>query len=280
MAAPSASCASSSRFSLLPLGDSITDGGSKPRSYRYHLHRLLSESGYEVDWLGSMVGVHDRLTGANATAGRPLLDEADWPLAKQRHEGHWGWTSHQVLHGHTRQPQRGQLSKWLHPGKGRALEPQVVTLLLGTNDLTKHVIKEGGPILAVVRNIRGIVRRVCRANPQVLLLLASLTPYCRHAAADSAGRARRRAVERGFNARLHALCTRKPPGCAHARLACVNLTAAVSCGQLIDGVHPSPAGARAMARTWHRALVPLLRDQGGSACGVHPRPSRLTPAHS
>jgi len=257
-------------FSLLALGDSITDGGSKLRSYRFHLHRLFSRSGHEVEWLGSMLGVHDRLTGANATAGRQLLNEVDWPLVKQRHEGHWGWTAHQVLQGHPRQPQRGQLSKWLHPGKtGRALAPQVVMLHLGTNDITKHVIKEKGPILAVVRHIRGIARRLCRANPKVLLLLASLVPYCRHSSVDTVGLARRRAAEREFNARLQLLRTKLLPGCAHARFAYVNMTAAVDCEHLVDGVHPSAAGAQAMALTWHQAL---LRVQGGS---IQSQPSSL-----
>jgi hypothetical protein len=37
---------------VLALGDSITDGGLKQRAYRYHLHRLLTEAGVHVRWLG------------------------------------------------------------------------------------------------------------------------------------------------------------------------------------------------------------------------------------
>ena len=44
-------------FSLMALGDSITDGGAKLRSYRFHLHQSLARSGYEVEWVGSMLGV-------------------------------------------------------------------------------------------------------------------------------------------------------------------------------------------------------------------------------
>ena len=69
-------------FSLMALGDSITDGGAKLRSYRFHLHQSLARSGYEVEWLGSMLGVHDKLPDANTTTGRPVLDDPDWPLAK------------------------------------------------------------------------------------------------------------------------------------------------------------------------------------------------------
>ena len=189
-------------FSLMALGDSITDGGAKLRSYRFHLHQSLARSGYEVEWLGSMLGVHDKLPDANATSGRPVLDDPDWPLAKQRHEGHWGWTAEQVLQGHKRQPQRGQLSQWLHPVKGPARAPQVVMLHLGTNDLTKYVVKKNGSVAVVARRIRGVMRRVCRANPRVLLLLASPIPYCRFPREDIVSLEHRRAVERDFGVHL------------------------------------------------------------------------------
>ena len=101
------------QLTLLPLGDSITDGGTKQRSYRYHLHKLFDRNGHNIRWVGSMHGVHDRLVGRNATTGVVVRDALDWPSAAQRHEGHWGWTSRQVLRGHERQPQRGALEDWL-----------------------------------------------------------------------------------------------------------------------------------------------------------------------
>ena len=48
------------------------------------------------------------------------------------------------------------------------------------------------------------------------------------------------------------------------RTVCVNLTAAVGCGDLTsDGVHPARSGALAMAHAWHEALrthLPIVRD--------------------
>ena len=52
---------------LLPLGDSITDGGMKQRSYRFHLHQLFEENGHRVRWVGSMHGVYDKQLQRNAT---------------------------------------------------------------------------------------------------------------------------------------------------------------------------------------------------------------------
>ena len=44
---------------LMPLGDSITDGGAKSRSYRFHLHKLLTQDAVNIRWVGSMLGVYD-----------------------------------------------------------------------------------------------------------------------------------------------------------------------------------------------------------------------------
>ena len=93
-----------------------------------------ARSGFE--WSGLWRGVPaDEASGAtadlsvtwgwyNSSVGGCTDYPADLPVEKQRHEGHWGWTARQVLLGHPRQPQRGQLSRWLHPGQGSALAPQ------------------------------------------------------------------------------------------------------------------------------------------------------------
>ena len=47
-----------SSFRLLPLGDSITDGGAKLRSYRYHLHGLLGAADHRAVGLSPHSGPH------------------------------------------------------------------------------------------------------------------------------------------------------------------------------------------------------------------------------
>ena len=124
---------------ILPLGDSITDGGTKLRSYRYHLAKLLERAGHNVDWAGSLTGVYNRLEGENVSAGILWRTLADWPAAAQIHEGHWGWTAQQLLSGNTLQPQRGKLDDWLWRGLEVAAWPDVALVHLGTNDLTQVV---------------------------------------------------------------------------------------------------------------------------------------------
>lgn len=275
---------------LLPLGDSITDGGSKLRSYRYHMHRLAAHGPHprRIAWIGTMAGVYDRQQGSNATRGLVQVgpQHADWPRGVQAHEGHWGWTSRQVLHGHERQPQRGSLNGWLKRLVGSGVGPPDVALVhLGTNDLTKHVLKEGRGaqherVSAVTRRMHLVVQRLCQANPRMHILLAAPPiPYCRFKASTGSGavdvkrrevqRLHRRAAEEEYARQLHGLCAARDHSNVRAReggwlcrpehVACVNMSDAVGCEHLgPDGVHPAATGARRMAAAWWRVLEPRL----------------------
>ena len=277
---------------LMPLGDSITDGGTKHRSYRYHLHRLLARGEHHVQWVGSMQGVFDLLKGRNATRGRPLRGEDDWPLEAQQHEGHWGWTAKQVLHGHERQPQRGSLPGWLREDARQRRLPHVALVHLGTNDLTKHVVKEGQSVASVARQLRAVVQRLCRASPQVLTVLASPIPYCRFKAANAVEqRARRQLLELELAGRLRAISrasgsrssAKRIHACQPGRVLYVNMSAAVHCEHLtsVDGVHPSAFAALRMAREWHHAIRPHLAALAARAATTssseHARPAAEPP---
>ena len=277
------SVSSTSPIRLLALGDSITDGGAKLRSYRYHLHGILQRHGHgSTHWLGTMHGVFDKQLGRNASAGVLLRgpQHADWPANSQVHEGHWGWTSRQLLRGHERQPQRGSLHRWLKR-YGADARPDVTLLHIGTNDLTKLVLKKDGPReppAATARRVQTMMQRLCAANSKMHVLVAAPPiPYCRaprHPPAErSAQIARRRQVEDEYAKHLLPLCDarararrRNGPNrakvklpCDDARVACVNMSAAVGCEHLVaDGVHPAAAGARRMAAAWWRVLQPRL----------------------
>ena len=247
---------------LFPMGDSITDGGLKVRSYRYHLYQLLSHAGMHVEWLGSMQGVYDRRKGRNASTGVVIAGQDDWPLAAQRHEGHWGWTSKQLLHGHERQPQRGSLPAWLRNGC-RLIHgvPDAVLVKLGTNDLTKYVARGTEDVTAIARRMSTIMQRLCRASPHAVILLASPIPYCRFRDDHSIHLLRRRKAEAELARKLRNIASRGIAACATNHLVYVNMSAAVQCNGLVaDGVHPGPTAALQMATQWHTALLPFLGD--------------------
>jgi len=242
---------------ILPLGDSITDGGTKTRAYRYHMHVELTRQQRPVRWLGSMHGVYDRKFGRNATSGVPVVGQEDWPVEAQHHDGHWGWSSQEVLRGHRRQPQRGSISEWLEGLKSSM--PHVVTLHIGTNDLTKYVMKVGKPVSSVASHVRSILRRLCRAFPESLVLLASLIPNCR---GGEAAIPRTRGVEAEYNGLLSRMCQRHffapPAACPRMQLQLVNLTAVVACSMLVDGIHPGPHGAHSMGLAMLEGMRPHL----------------------
>ena len=266
---------SSSRpLTILPLGDSITDGGAKQRAYRYHLRAILESAGYHPTFMGSMHGVYDHQQGRNASSGVVVSGSAaaDWPAAAQGHEGHWGWTSRQLLRGHERQPQRGSMREWIARYHESAHAPDVVLLHIGTNDLTKLVLKDNGPherVASVARRAQTIVHKLCTAYPRVRVLVAApLIPYCRFREDDPtrrAERARLRATtERDYGRRLCAAVTdHGKHGCklGARAVSCVNMSAAVSCNHLVgDGVHPAASGARRMAQAWARELFAAAAD--------------------
>eukprot|EP00754_Rhynchopus_humris_P050318 Rhum_TRINITY_DN8899_c0_g1::Rhum_TRINITY_DN8899_c0_g1_i1::g.30027::m.30027 len=104
--------------SVMPLGDSITQGlgvnrKRAPRngtdSYRRPLwHRLR----------GAAPGVRVEFVGSTRYSHKGEHPHGDFPL---RHEGHWGWTLHMVL---------GLLPAWLEKAR-----PEAVLVLLGSNDV-------------------------------------------------------------------------------------------------------------------------------------------------
>lgn len=81
------------------------------RSYRYPLWTMCVDAGWDVDFVGNLSGGFD---------GDP-----DWPDYKgrpfpRRHQGHWGWPTHNL---------RKNIEAWT-----AGLSWDVVLLFLGTND--------------------------------------------------------------------------------------------------------------------------------------------------
>jgi lysophospholipase L1-like esterase len=126
---------------IMPLGDSITEGGSGDATWRYWLQKGLEAKGCVVDYVGSRRGV---------LRGVPRFSDFDLD-----HEGHWGWTTAQV---------KAEIDRWAADAK-----PDIALVHLGTNDL-------GGDPQRVAANLGAIVASLRRANPTVEIYLARLIP--------------------------------------------------------------------------------------------------------
>lgn len=214
----------------MPLGDSITEAGDGAASYRYWLWHALQAEGYDVDFVGSRAGVY---------GGEPRFSDFD-----ADHEGHWGWTTGEVL---------GRIEGWAEDAR-----PDVVLLHLGTNDL-------GAPIEGTLANLAAIVRALRRHGPNTTVLLAELIPVL--------GFER---VVRELNDELPALVARLDS--ESSRVVLVDQWTGFHANtDTSDGIHPDESGEKKMAERWLAALRPVL-EASQARSPAHQATARRTPA--
>ncbi|MGC9450453.1 MAG: hypothetical protein ACP5I4_03315 [Oceanipulchritudo sp.] len=73
---------------IAPIGDSITQGDSNHKSYRYHLWKKLVDVEVVSDLAGSHKGHHN---------GDPSFPDYKGKDFDRDHEEHWGWRIDQIL---------------------------------------------------------------------------------------------------------------------------------------------------------------------------------------
>jgi lysophospholipase L1-like esterase len=129
---------------ILPLGDSITQGGDGFPSYRRALWLLLKSADYDVDFIGSL---HD-------FSGDVDNNLHDFDLD---HEGHWAWETNQLEEG---------LPEWISE-----YTPDIVLLHTGTNDVDRDQSHQ-----STIDEISHIIDILRAKNPKVIVLLAKIIP--------------------------------------------------------------------------------------------------------
>lgn len=136
---------------ILPLGDSITQGGRNDRAeytYRYPLFCMLKDAGVKFDFVGSL--------------NKGLHGDAKWPDYKGEkfdpdHEGHYGWKTGKVYE---------KLPGWM---KKYPSGCDIALIHLGTNDQgSKDFDKD------IIEPLKGIVKLLREKNPKVKVLIGHL----------------------------------------------------------------------------------------------------------
>lgn len=272
---PAAASPASSSLQIWPLGDSITLGTSAPQNspggYRTALDQILSQAG---------VGHH--FVGMAKDNSSPTLDVND----QARHDGHGGYRVDQV-----RRDLDGLAHAWsdlggrwpTRPGAAAAINPDVVLIHLGTNDIlqrwdTHHYrTRDGRANLSVLEQrqtfvddltarLSDLLVHIHVLRPRAVIVVATAVPI------DSAGYAEtvadyaasvRVLVDRLRAHRLpvvladaySAFVAGAPPG-AYAAPGLLSK----------DAVHPTAAGYAVIARTFASVLegrtLPVLRSRG------------------
>ena len=130
---------------ILPLGDSITQGGNARPSYRRALWLQLKESGFNVDFVGSLSEFHNQ---------SPPESQLNFDL---HHEGHWGWETNQIAE---------ELPNWLN-----FYTPDIALVHLGTNDFDR-----GEAVSKTLEDLNSVLNSLRQDNPEITILLAEIIP--------------------------------------------------------------------------------------------------------
>ena len=121
---------------IMPLGDSLTDGYTVEGGYRIDLQTLLVNAHKDVDFVGSRY---------NGPPG----------LADKNHEGHVGWRIDELA---------GSMAPWL-----QAYQPQIVLLMIGTNDMLQGFDPSGAP-----GRLGALIDQIKAALPGAPIVVSSL----------------------------------------------------------------------------------------------------------
>jgi len=212
---------------ILPLGDSITQGGGKHDqefSYRWPLFQLLVEEGISVEFIGSMN------RGLNEG---PTVWPADYrgvPFSNI-HEGHYGWKTARV-----RDALPGWMKTWSAP-------PDIALIHLGTNDQKSDNFQRD-----IIDAHEGIIRLLREKNPRIVILVGQLFFHGGTALEF-------RPLVAAMAARLH---TPESPVILVPHYEGFQPDPAHPQADTFDWAHPNPQGQRKMAEKWLAAMRPYL----------------------
>jgi lysophospholipase L1-like esterase len=136
---------------IVPIGDSITQGGRSDRAeytYRYPLFYKLKDAGYNINFIGSLK------TGLNGDAKWPDKNGVAFDLD---HEGHYGWKTAAV---------RDNLAQW---SASWGAVPDIALIHLGTNDQgTKDINGD------IVQPLKDMVTFLRTKNPRIAVFIGHL----------------------------------------------------------------------------------------------------------
>jgi lysophospholipase L1-like esterase len=215
---------------ILPLGDSITQGGQGFASYRYALWFQLEQAGRDVDFVGQRTALFGGGT-PDASAYPAYLTTFD-----RDHEGYWGWRTDEI--------------DGITAAIASAAQPDIVLVHLGTNDIGQ--LGAAG-VANADTHLRSIVAKLRAAVPRVTILLARVIPigpgttYFANAAQVAP-----------LNTAISAIAADLDTPAS--RIFAVDQNTGFDVATMVqpDGLHPNLAGEAHMAGVWFARLSTLL----------------------
>lgn len=220
---------------VMPLGDSITEG-TLAGGYRAPLSVAFAGAGYSVRFVGSQ-------TTSTTTA---LTDSGN-----HHHEGHGGFSIQQIYDNLDGGSVNG--GHWLDgvAGTRDPVYPDVILLMIGTNDLGM-LQREVAPTLTAYD---ALLTKLATLRPSALILASTLIPY------TGTTYPLREQHQLDFNAALPALVAAHRA--AGQRIRLYDMRTKVFPAHIgADGVHPNQSGYNALATGWFEGfgLLPLFES--------------------
>jgi lysophospholipase L1-like esterase len=221
---------------ILPLGDSITQGGRKIReeyTYRLPLQKLLAEGHYQTEFIGSLT------TGLDTDFKWPDVNGQPFQL---HHEGHYGWKTAAV---------RDHLAEWMktypHPA-------DFALIHLGTNDqgAAKGATDEAQKIKLyqhdITEPLTDIIKMLREKNPKVVVLVGQIS-FNGGAALE---------IHPVVAEMVKQLNTEESPVIAVDHYKGWHEDPKSADPDTFDWAHPNPRGQAKMAKAWFEAMKPYL----------------------
>jgi lysophospholipase L1-like esterase len=215
---------------IIPLGDSVTDGCcggnavSMGASYRFELFRLALRDKKNITFVGSHA------------SGPTMVDGVAFPRMQ---EGHPGYT---IAAGGGRQGLQENVVGWL-----TASPPDIVTLMIGTNDIDIQLDLANAP-----KRLGTLIETITETDPKALVVVAQIVPT-----QSDADNARAHA----FNAAIPAVVKTFVDAGKHVTMVdmydAFTKNASFKTAYLVNALHPSDDGYALMADTWWAAIGSL-----------------------
>lgn len=218
-------CPSTGDCRIMPLGDSITDGVPGGGGYRVELFRRATLDGRALTYVGS------RRNGPSSVDGHAF---------PQNHEGYSGYTIDDA-------PGKSGI----YPLVERALKnstPNIVLLMIGTNDLTANLELPKAPA-----RLGLLIDRIAATSPNALVVVAKIIPSTQDGL---------NANIRTYNEGIARVVSERLAAGKHVLLVDQYEPFIQNAGfktqWMADWLHPTADGYATMARVWYAAIKPFL----------------------
>ncbi|MFC4537156.1 SGNH/GDSL hydrolase family protein, partial [Sphaerisporangium dianthi] len=142
-------------------------------------------------------------------------------LGDHDHQGHPGWRIDQI---------DANIAGW-----ARTYNPRTVLLHIGTNDVLQNYNVSSAP-----QRLSTLIDRITATVPNADVFVATIIPLSNSGQENTA---------RTFNAAIPGIVQSKVNAGKHVHL--VDMHAALTTADLIDGIHPTSGGYDKMAATWY-----------------------------